>query len=300
MARRPTCPAPFRRALGLVAMLALAACGDDDAASPRSEPIQRAVAAADEVAPGDFAVYEVTRAFLPVLDRWQRPADGLLEWIPASAVPPPPAPGATQVDAVTGVASPGRYRVPATGYSILTLIADAGGVAPGLDTPQVRLIRNGLIHGTSLARLLAEPRLDTRLRAGDRVVIEAGRQAFLSLGAAGSQRRHPFPADTLTALEAISIIGGVEAGRGNARGVLVLREYPASAVRAGAGGPDQARVVFTLDLTTADGLFSARNFRIENGDVVLVTETPQNRSQSTIRMIETAFDLIGQGVALVN
>ena len=42
----------------------------------------------------------------------------------------------------------------------------------------------------------------------------------------------------------------------------------------GAGGPPQDRVVFTIDLTKADGLFSAGKFQIQSGDLVYVTESP--------------------------
>ena len=61
--------------------------------------------------------------------------------------------------------------------------------------------------------------------------MEEDRRYFLSLGAAGSQSQHRFTQDHLSALDAVSIIGGVESRRGNPGGVLVLREYPANAVR---------------------------------------------------------------------
>ena len=88
--------------------------------------------------------------------------------------------------------------------------------------------------------------------------MEEDRRYFLSLGAAGSQSQHRFTQDHLSALDAVSIIGGVESRRGNPGGVLVLREYPAnSGAPRTIRGPDQSRVVFTVDLTSADGLFSA-------------------------------------------
>lgn len=196
------------------------------------------------------------------------------------------------VDLVGGVGAPGRLPMPDRNYTVLNAIADAGGVRAGLDNPQIRLIRAGSIYGTSIDRLFAEPGLDTLLRGGDRVIVEEDRRYFLSLGAAGDQSQHAFPQDRVTALDALAIIGGVESRRGDPGGILVLREYPNSAVRADARGPDQSRVVFSLDMTNADGLFSARNFRINPGDLVLVTESPVTGVQTIFGLIGSAFGIV--------
>lgn len=197
------------------------------------------------------------------------------------------------VDLVGGVGAPGRLPMPDRNYTVLNAIADAGGVRAGMENPQIRLIRGGSIYGTSIDRLFAEPGLDTLLRGGDRVIVEDDRRYFLSLGAAGTQSQHAFPQDRVTALDALAIIGGVESSRGDPGGILVLREYPTSAVRADTRGPDQSRVVFSLDMTNADGLFSARNFRIYPGDLVLVTESPVTGVQTIFGLIGSAFGLIG-------
>lgn len=197
------------------------------------------------------------------------------------------------VDLVGGVAAPGTYPMPDQSYSVLSLIAQGGGVAGTLRNPQIRLMRGGHMFGTSINRLYSEPQLDTRLRGGDRVIVQEDQRYFLSLGAAGTQDQHPFTQDIVTALDAISIIGGVSASRADPEGVLILREYPASALRPGERGPRQERVVFTLDLTTSDGLFSARHFRIQSGDLVLVTESPVNS-------IQTVFSLVGSAFGIVN
>jgi polysaccharide export outer membrane protein len=48
-----------------------------------------------------------------------------------------------------------------------------------------------------------------------------------------------------------------------------------------------------LDLTTADGLFSARNFQLADGDLVYVTESPVTTAQ-------TVLGLLGSVVGLSN
>jgi polysaccharide export outer membrane protein len=153
-------------------------------------------------------------------------------------------------------------------------------------------VRGHDIYGTSIEVLYDNPKLDTRLRGGDKVIIEKDKRYFLSLGAAGSEALHPFTKSTVSAIDAMSIIGGVNDNRGDLQGILILREYPSSAVRPGIGGPSQKRVVFTIDLTSSDGLFSARNFRIQNEDLVLVTQSPINNTRTILGLVGSAFGLV--------
>jgi len=197
------------------------------------------------------------------------------------------------VDLVGGVAKAGSYPLLDRSFSVLSLLSQGGGVSPALRNPQLKLLRGGKVHVISVARLFSDPTLDTALRGGDKVIVEEDPRYFLALGAAGKQSTIPFPQDRLSALDAVSLIGGVSSGRADPGGVLILREYPAKMVRNDGKGPDRERVVFTLDLTDADGLFSARNFEIQNGDLVLVSESP-------INSVRTVLGLIGQTFGLAN
>lgn len=195
------------------------------------------------------------------------------------------------VDLVGGVTAPGTYPMPDRNYSVLSLIAAGGGVSETLSNPQIRLQREGRIFGTSINRLYDEPDLDTRLIGGDQVIVQEDDRYFLSIGAAGDEALHPFTQDVVSAMDAASIIGGIDDGRGNPEGVLILREYPSSALSAGERGPRMERVVFTLDLTTADGLFSARSFQIMPKDVVYVTESYVTSAQTILALVGTGFGL---------
>jgi polysaccharide biosynthesis/export protein len=196
------------------------------------------------------------------------------------------------VDLVGGVNRPGNVLMPDNNFTVLSAISAGGGVSTGLENPQVKLVRGSSIYATSIDRLYDNPQLDTRLVGGDKVIVEEDRRYFLSLGAAGSEAQHPFNRDDISALDALSIIGGVNDTRANPRGILILREYPASAVSAGVRGPRKTRVVFTLDLTTSDGLFSARNFHIQSGDLVLATESVLTDTRTILGLVGTAFGLL--------
>ncbi|MFW8595949.1 polysaccharide biosynthesis/export family protein [Cribrihabitans neustonicus] len=180
------------------------------------------------------------------------------------------------VDLVSGVAQPGTYPMPDRNYTVMGLISAGGGISPNLNNPQIRLVRGRRIYGTSVDNLLNNPHLDTLLRGGDRVFVEEDERYFLSFGATGKEDLHIFTKDEMSAMDAMSVAGGFQDGKADPKGLLVLREYPASAVAPGVQGPRQQRVVFSLDLTSADGLFSARQFGINPGDLVMATESPIN------------------------
>ena len=201
----------------------------------------------------------------------------------------------SSVSLVGGANQPGTFPLPDQAYTVLSLIAEGGGVRETLNNPQIRLIRGDDIYGTSVDRLFANPALDTTLRGGDKVIIQADDRYFLSLGAAGSEAVHPFERDRFSALEAMSMIGGVSDARADPQGILVLRQYPGSALRPDGTGPAHERVVFTLDLTSADGLFSAGQFRIQSGDLVYATESPVLRAQTILSLIGSALGVAAQG-----
>ncbi|MFY0312410.1 polysaccharide biosynthesis/export family protein [Leisingera sp. D0M16] len=180
------------------------------------------------------------------------------------------------VDLVSGVAQPGTYPMPDRNYTVMGLISAGGGISSALNNPQIRLVRGQAIYGTSVDNLLNNPSLDTLLRGGDRVFVEEDERYFLSFGATGEEDLHIFSKDEMSAMDAMSVAGGFQDGKADPKGLLILREYPASAVAPGVRGPRQQRVVFSLDLTSADGLFSARQFQINPGDLVMATESPVN------------------------
>ncbi len=198
----------------------------------------------------------------------------------------------SSVDLISGVRQAGAFPLRSREMTVLGAIAQGGGVIQEIVNPQVRLLRGGKQYGISLDRLLESPELDTRLRGGDKIYVEADERYFLALGAAGRESRIPFPTDTVTVLDAAALLGGIEPTRGDPKGVLVLRNYPDSAVRTDGTGPGKDRVIFAFDLTTGDGLFSAGDFPVQSRDLVLVTESPLNSART---IISVAFEALGIG-----
>lgn len=199
----------------------------------------------------------------------------------------------SSVDVVDGAARPGRYPLADGSTTALAVLSEAGGASQAIENPRLRLVRGAQTYTIPLSQLYASPALDTVLRGGDKLVVEPDPRTFVAIGATGSERIVRFPEEEVTALEAIALAGGVDDSRADLQGILVLRDYPAGAVSPEpTRGPDRSRVVFAIDLTTADGTFSANRFLIQSGDVVLATE-------SRVTEIRTITQLVGNTLGVV-
>ena len=225
----------------------------------------------------------------------------LAEILPSAQVQLNYLPGSSSaVSLVGGVSAPGTYPLPDRNFTVLKLISQGGGVPPAMRNPQIKLVRDGKTYRSSINRLYDDPALDVVLRGGDKVIVEQDDRYFQALGSAGREELIYFSKDAINALEAVSIIGGINDARADPKGILILREYQSSHVRSDGKGPSRTDVVFTVDLTTADGLFSAKRFYIEPQDVVLVTESPVTKTQTIFSLIGSAFGLANTASALAN
>jgi len=365
-----------QRFAAIVACFALASCGLPRGAGFQSEVLAASnanTAAEGEEPVYDFAVYEVNRETLPVLQGWPVTGDAPLPWIVAQEQPASlmiatgdtlqitiwdaeensifGATGVTPLQPTTvssggqvfvpyignlrvsgmspttarqrieeelirtvpsaqvqlsvepgpsntanlasGFAVSGLYPLPDRNVKILDLFSQAGGPSPDLNSPQVRLVRGGRTFGVPFERLLKDPRANIAMRGGDRIYIEDDARKFIALGATGTQSILEFPEVEFSALEALAFIGGVNAGSANPEGILVLREYASGAVADGIDGPPKERVVFTIDLTTADGLFSAGNFMLEGDDLIYGTESALGPALTLFGLTNTIVSVAG-------
>lgn len=185
------------------------------------------------------------------------------------------------VDMLGGVAKPGSYPLVERNLPLSSLISAAGGVLTGLENPQVQITRGGHVYRRPLKEVMSNPAHDPALQGGDRVLIEADPRSFTGLGAAGREQVIRFDSETVTALRAVSMMGGLADNRADPRGILVLRRYPPDYQSRPTPPPDR-RVVFSFDLTGADGLFSADEFALQNGDIVLATQSPGTTTQRVL------------------
>jgi polysaccharide export outer membrane protein len=183
----------------------------------------------------------------------------------------------SSVTIVGGVGAQGVYPIELSTRTLTSMLAKAGGISIEPDVAQITVVRGSQKGTVWLQDLYQNPRFDIALRPGDRILVEEDTRSFTALGATGAQTRVPFQSQKLSALEAIAQVGGLSSGLADPKGVFVLRDEPAELANSVLGRSDLAgmqRFVYVLDLTEPNGMFSARDFLIRDGDTVYVTEAP--------------------------
>jgi polysaccharide biosynthesis/export protein len=197
----------------------------------------------------------------------------------------------SSVTVVDGVEKPGSFPLADSSVTVLDMVALSGGVHNRIDNPQIRLQRGDTTYGISLDSIMEDTELNIGVRGNDRIFVESDERYFLSLGATGTQAQHYFPQDKVTAIDALAIIGGLSDAKADAKGILILRAYDAGDVRSDGTGPRHERTIFTIDLTSADGLFSAGEFRVQPGDLIYVTESPLIGTRNFLGLVAAIFGI---------
>ncbi|RSK34788.1 polysaccharide export protein [Rhodovulum iodosum] len=195
--------------------------------------------------------------------------------------------GAT-VSVVGGVGGQGVYPIERPTRTLSGMLAAAGGVSIPPEVAQITVVRGPHRGHIWFQDLYDSPEMDIALRGGDRILVEQDTRAFTALGATGAQSRVPFETQTLSAIEAIAQVGGLNSNLADPTGVFVFRNEPGEIANVVLGRSDLVgaqRMVYVLDLTETNGMFMARDFAIRDDDTVYVTEAPYVQWQKSLRVL---------------
>ncbi len=189
------------------------------------------------------------------------------------------------VSVMGSVGGQGIYPIERPNRTLSAMLARAGGVTIEPEIAQVTVTRGNIQGRVWLMDLYQHPSLDIALRNGDRVLVKEDSRSFVALGATGAQSVVPFRTQTLSAMEAIAQVGGLNPNLADPTGVFIFRNEPAEIANAVLGRTDlvgDQRFAYVLDLTQPTGMFQARDFVIRDGDTVYVTEAPSVSWQRAI------------------
>jgi polysaccharide export outer membrane protein len=208
--------------------------------------------------------------------------------------------GAT-VSVVGAVGAQGVYPIERPTRTLSAMIARAGGVSVQPEIAQVTVVRGDHTGEIWFEDLYSHPGHDIALRAGDRIFVEQDTRSFTALGATGTQSRVAFESQTISAIEAIAQVGGLNTNLADPTGVFVFRNEPveiASQLVARNDLVGTQRVIYVLDLTEPNGMFMARDFAIRDGDTVYVTEAPFSQFNKTISAVFGTLGSVSSAAAL--
>ena len=209
--------------------------------------------------------------------------------------------GAT-VSLIGGVGGQGVYPIERPTRTLTAMLAQAGGVTIPPEIAQVTVIRGSQSGRIWLEDLYENPALDIALRGGDRILVEEDRRTFTALGATGGQSRVPFATQTISAVEALATVGGLNPGLADPTGVFVLREEEEHIVEALTGEDHigKKRVAYVLNLTDPNGIFIAKDFQIRDEDTVYVTEAPYSQFVKVLSAIVAPLNSVNTIDQLAN
>lgn len=184
--------------------------------------------------------------------------------------------GAT-VSVAGTIGGQGVYPIDRPTRTLSAMLAAAGGVTVEPEIARVTVVRGDQTGTIWFNDLYANPELDIALRAGDRILVEEDTRSFTALGATNSQTRVPFDTQTISAIEAIATVGGLNPNLADPTGVFILRNEPEAIARQVLGRNDitgTQRMIYVLDLTEPNGMFEARDFVVRDQDTLYVTVAP--------------------------
>jgi polysaccharide export outer membrane protein len=156
---------------------------------------------------------------------------------------------------IMGEVGPGaRVSLSVRGDRLLEVIAAAGGIHAPVEDISIGLTRDDHTVRVPMQVLLQEPRENVFVQPGDVITLTREPQSFLTAGALPRIGQIPFGALGISLAEALIRAGGLQTERSDPQGVFLLREEPASLVRAypkaqlGPETVDTVRVIYRLDM----------------------------------------------------
>lgn len=175
------------------------------------------------------------------------------------------------VSMLGSVSAQGVYPIQRPTRTLSAMIARAGGIAILPEVAQITVHRGNRREQVWFQDLYQHPSMDIALRNGDRILVEA-----------------------------LALVGGLSSVAADPKGVFVFRDEPQDIARRVTGDQNiigEQRVVYVLDLTQPNGLFTARDFVVRDQDTLYVTEAPFTQWNKTIGAITGT---LGSAQALAN
>lgn len=188
-------------------------------------------------------------------------------------------------------------QVPLTpkGERLLDVLARAGGVKSPVNLTTIQVTRNGQSYRMPLSAVIERGENNVLLARDDVVTALFQPYSFTVLGAAGRNDEMRFEAFGITLSQALGRIGGLQDGRANPRGVFVFRWADRS-------DPSNLRdpVIYSFDLKDPAVYFLAQQFRMEDGDVIYITNSPIAELQRFVGIISQTILPVATTATVIN
>lgn len=175
-----------------------------------------------------------------------------------------------------------NIRVPLSPGSdrLLDVLATSGGPKQAINKTNIQLSRGGTIASMPLEAIIRNPSENVHLKPNDVVTALYQNYSFTALGAVGHNAEVDYESTGITLVQALGRINGLRDDRADIKGVFVFRmenpENLPSDISNGTPLPHGAKipVIYRVNLKDAATFFYGQNFKIQNKDVLYVSNAP--------------------------
>lgn len=196
----------------------------------------------------------------------------------------------SNVTVIGDVATTIRMPLTANGEKLLDAIAAAGGPKQPPSKTTVQITRGAKVYALPLETILKDSTQNIQLAPGDLVTVSFQPKSFTALGATNKNEEVNFETQGISLAQALARTGGLNDNRADAKGVFIFRfedrdsiDWPAEPKELTADG--KVAVVYRVDLKDPASLFNVQNFKIENKDVLYVSNAPITEMQKFLNVL---------------
>lgn len=184
------------------------------------------------------------------------------------------------VTVVGEVSQSARLPLTPRGERLLDVLAQVGGVKPPVNLTTIQVTRRGQNYRMPLSAVIESSENNVILAKDDVITALYQPYSFTVLGAAGRNDEIRFEALGITLSQALGRIGGLQDGRANPRGVFLFRWQDRSDPRRLADP-----VIYSFSLKDPSVYFLAQQFRMEDGDLIYITNSPVAELQRFVGIV---------------
>ncbi|MFL6707439.1 MAG: polysaccharide biosynthesis/export family protein [Massilia sp.] len=188
-----------------------------------------------------------------------------------------------------------RMPLTARGERILDALAAAGGVRQPVNKMTLQLTRGQQVSALPLSTIIKDPAQNIVLEPGDVLTSTFQSQSFSVLGATGKNEEVNFEAQGISLAQALARAGGLQDARADAQGVFIFRFEPSAT----GATSEKLPVIYRIDLKNPATFFAAKNFPVQDGDVLYVSNAPAAELQKFLNIVvSVVYPLVNVGNAL--
>ncbi len=194
---------------------------------------------------------------------------------------------------------PARFPLDPGGVRLTGAIARAGGSKHPAYETIVSIQRGSQTYRSILSSIVKNASQNVEVYSGDTIYLSREPRYALMFGATsegntGNTRKVSFDNDTMSMAEGLAKVNGLTSTRADPRAVFVFRietkHYLNSiGVDISNYGTNQIPTVYTVDLSTADGMFMINQFNLRDKDIIVASDSASVDYLKFVNIVNQTF-----------